>query len=272
MIPLTRETHIRRALAEHLAASCPPELGATIAITGSTARGLADASSDLEMNYWGETIPPVEARVAWLRDAGVEAIQVFPEPRPDDSYWIGGILDGVELEIGCQTVAALEGELAQLLSAQVTDPRRLALAELIVTAVPMRDEARVREWQTRLAQFPPELRAHFRDRLAERLNDDAHWQSLRSLAARGEYLALTRGIADDLEMALDAAYAHARQWMPSPKWKITRAEILPGVAGDAYEQIAHIFYTLAAAPKTGIKIAHGFMQSILDEQTPFETV
>lgn len=47
----------RAELAGQLARGCPVELAEEIALVGSTAHGLADDDSDLELNHWADAIP-----------------------------------------------------------------------------------------------------------------------------------------------------------------------------------------------------------------------
>jgi hypothetical protein len=48
---------------------------------------MADPYSDLELNFWAETLPSIEERAAWLRGLGATNVSVDLEPRADGTRW-----------------------------------------------------------------------------------------------------------------------------------------------------------------------------------------
>jgi predicted nucleotidyltransferase len=52
----TLHSHALFPLAREMTDACPPELGSEIALAGSVARGWADEHSDIELNFWLETL------------------------------------------------------------------------------------------------------------------------------------------------------------------------------------------------------------------------
>src|SRR4051794_35066357 len=76
----TAESRRRLALAAELLSACPPAFGVEVALTGSAALGVADRHSDLELNFWAETLPPPEERAAWLHGVGATDVTVDLEP------------------------------------------------------------------------------------------------------------------------------------------------------------------------------------------------
>jgi hypothetical protein len=209
----------RYEIAVRLAESCPPELGGEVALTGSTSSGLADDESDLELNLWAETIPPAEARVAWLRAAGVADIQVFEQPRPDESYWIGGRVGDVPLEVGWQTLDTAEANLEKLLSGSMAQ----VMAYVLVNAIPFRTGGRLPEWQAKLGTYSDAVQAQIVQQAIERWSEPDHVETARRLAGRGERLAVTEIVLSDLKEVVSLLYAINRRWQPSRKWTLSAA-------------------------------------------------
>lgn len=139
--PTPHSLHLRQ-IAQRIADACPLPLGDEIALVGGAARGTADANSDLDLDFWVAELPPLEARLAFLSGVGAHDLQVEPEPRADGSQWIAGMLRAddapLPIEAGWQTHAALAAEIDLLASGDLHDLGRLALAELIVSAYPLR--------------------------------------------------------------------------------------------------------------------------------------
>ena len=130
----------RAKIAERLVDACPSDLADEIALTGSTARGVADDDSDLELNLWCETLPPLSERVAWLSAAGATDVQVEDAPRPDNSHWIKFRLDGLPAEVGWQTVEALHARITYLQSGATLEREVLTFADVIASAIPLRGD------------------------------------------------------------------------------------------------------------------------------------
>lgn len=213
----------RYELAIHLVQSCPPELGDEIALTGSTARGLADDDSDLELNLWGETLPLLEARVAWLQAAGVQEIEVFKHPRPDDSYWIGARVEDVPLEVGWQAYETVEAYIRNLLAGGMEQP----LAYILVNAIPFRTKRRLAQWQKSLLGYSDVVQTQIFEHTIHQWAKRDRLQSTFKLARRGERLAFSERLLADLNLVVNLLYAVNRRWQPSRKWTLTVAADLP---------------------------------------------
>jgi hypothetical protein len=213
----------RAELAGQLARSCPPELAAEIALVGSTARGLADDDSDLELNLWRETLPPLDTRLDWLRAAGATDIHAEAAPRPDDSYWIACRLGDIPAEVGWQTFAALDANVERLRSGVVVDRKALFLADILVSAIPLRTSGRLAALQAMLNGYSDAVQRAIIDMAVERWSQPEHFAALRRLARHGETLALTERLLADIQLAVRVLYAVNRRWEPSEKWTLTLA-------------------------------------------------
>ncbi len=218
----TPASHHRYQLARQIAATCPPTLAADIALTGSSARGWATDDSDLELNLWSETLPPLEERTAWLTTLGVRDLDIETAARDDDSYWIGGVYEGVPVEFGWQTHAALDATCDRLLSGTVTDRSVTFLATLILNGVPLRDSGAVSTRQIRLRAYPDTVQRASIQRAVAHIKR-GHVQTTLALAARGETISAVERLVTDLDAAIQVVYAAHRQWMPTRKWTLTTA-------------------------------------------------
>ena len=161
----TADSQLRLKYARVIAESCPDELFTEIALTGSSARGIATRDSDIEINFWVNDLPELRSRLHWLKSCGAENIIAHTEPRPDNSYWLNGIYKDIELEAGWQTVADLDAALTDLIEARTTDHKALRLAELVLSAKNLRGSGVLEKWQAILQHYPGEL--------SQRLIEDA---------------------------------------------------------------------------------------------------
>lgn len=218
----TPASHHRLQLARQIADACPPALAADIALTGSSARGWATDDSDLELNLWSETLPPLEARSAWLTTIGVRDLDIEAAARDDDSFWIGGVYEAVPVEFGWQTYAALDATCDRLLSGAITDRSVTFLATLILNGIPLRDSGAVGARQVRLRAYPDNVQRACIQRAVAHIKR-GHVQTTLALAARGETISAVERLVADLDAAIQVVYAAHRQWMPTRKWTLTTA-------------------------------------------------
>lgn len=223
---------IRLDLARQLAEACPHRLAAGIALTGSSARGLAEPGSDAEINHWVDELPSPSARADWLLDAGVTALEAEPGPRDDGSEWFAGSYGGVALETGWQTFAALEASLTPILRGETTDPRHLRLGELLASAILLRPEPRLIDWQRALIDFPDALRDRLLAEWTALLTDEARWDAATALARRGERLAFQPMLVEACSAAVKLLFVVNRRWMAGDKWLLTLAGRLPVMPPD----------------------------------------
>lgn len=247
LFPVSEASLQRRQLARRPADACPPELGLAIALTGSAARGLAEEESDLELNFYTSSLPSEAERRVWLQAQGVTDVGAG-KTRSDSSVWHSGVLDGIFIEAGWQTFAALDAMLETAQTANA-DVEQRALAELMWSALPLRPHPTFSEWQARLNHYPNALAAHIRQQGAQRLADEAQWATLRMLAFRGERLAFLALLIEDLNLALSAVYAANGRWEPSPKWRLTLAETLEYLPESFF---ARLYGALDAEPLPAI--------------------
>jgi hypothetical protein len=192
----------RYAVAQKLAASCPLDLGIEMALTGSTSRGLASATSDLEINLWTESLPPLAARREWLIAVGVGEVAICDQIRSDASYWITGCWGDLPLELGWQTFAAWEDSLQRILAGDYPDPRWLRLPNLWQHAIPLRGGGYLAAIQNQLQSYPAALQKRVIQRVLHVWRDQPQWATPQQ----------------EIERCLRLLFALNHQWESRPKW------------------------------------------------------
>lgn len=211
----TEASRVRFELARELAERCPPELGHEIAVSGSVARGIADDDSDIELNFWTDETPPVDAREAWLREMGADELVADAFPGADGTAWVICFLRGIQIEAGWQSVDAQDQIVQRLAAGEIVDHRRLIVADMLRNAVALRGGKLLLEWQSQLAAYPEPLR----ERLIAESIERWSWPTFhRALARRGERLAITSRLLVDVYAALRILCALNRRWEPDWKW------------------------------------------------------
>ena len=256
----TAASAVRFDLARQLADHCPTALAAAIALTGSSARGLAGAGSDAEVNHWVERLPTPSARADWLLEAGVRALEAELAPRSDASEWFSGEYGGVPFEMGWHTFDALETSLQPLLTGDSVEIDRLRLAELLVSAVPLRTDPRLNDLREALAAYPDALRDRLIADLSATLIDEARWAALESLARRDERLIVMRQLGDLMTTAVRLLFAVNRRWDAGDKWLLTLAARLPQMPPDWR---ARMNTSLSASPETAVALVHAWCDDAL---------
>jgi hypothetical protein len=154
----TDENRRRYAIARRLAESCPTALGDEIAVTGSVALGLADETSDVELNLWCDVLPTVAQRAAWIASVGGETRTNQEEPWLDGTIEATFRVDGVWIEAGWMTTARLEETLRGILAAEVLSHDRRQMASIVERAVELRTTGLLSHWRNELAPYPEPLR------------------------------------------------------------------------------------------------------------------
>src|SRR5688500_3822121 len=154
----TDESRRRFLIARRLAESCPVELGDEIAVTGSVALGVADDTSDIELNLWCDALPTVEQRAAWVASVGGAVRSNHAQPWSDGSLETTFRVEGVWVEAIWMTKARLEATLRELLAAATIDHGRLQMGWVVGIALELRTAGWLDRWRGQLAAYPEALR------------------------------------------------------------------------------------------------------------------
>jgi hypothetical protein len=250
----------RHELARELARLCPQHLGQEIALTGSTSLGLADEYSDIELNFWGDSIPLPAERRQWLAAAGATDITLDEHQIADSSFWVTFRFQGIWIEAGWQSIKTQEELLRAILAGDVTQHERLMLAFVIRHAVPLHSDGLLADWQQRLMQYPDMLQARLIEgtRLA--------WMfphivlSWWALPQRDERLKLYAVLARELQNALRILFAINRQWEPDWKWIAQVTDMLAIKPERLAERINEVF---SSPPEQSLRLCLQLIQEIL---------
>jgi len=245
-------------------------LAAEIAVSGSTALGMADAYSDLELNFWTEAVPPADVRAAWLESMSATDVAVDVESSRDGTLWTTWRQDGVWVEGGWQTFAAHEDTLELLLRAETIDHELLVVASAVLHARPVRTVGRLADWQLALAVYPDALAEVLIDTSVERWHWP-HWLDARwAMLDRGERLGSQAMLVDDVKAALRVLFAFNRQWEVGWKWLIPATDMLRARPDGLVRRIDSIFG--AADPARSLRLCLELVVEVLMLAAPREAV
>jgi hypothetical protein len=203
-----------RTLAVRVAEQLPGHVG-DIVLTGSTARGLADELSDVELLVISGRLPeelPLEDVQSWTPGM----------PGTEGSMWYGGSAGGEKVELVWWTPAYVEERVRAIAAGEIVGHARLRTAEAIVNGIPLRGK-RHADWTARLARYPTGLAARIVDDVADDWVDPI--SSQRTNLRTGDALVLAQRVVADAEGILRIVFALNEEWEPG--WKRLAARVEP---------------------------------------------
>jgi hypothetical protein len=238
---MTEKALIRLAVARELARECPKTFAQEIAVTGSVARGVADAWSDLELTFWAAS-PPHRAEVeTWLRGLGVEQLANGGVTDLDGSEWTTGGWHGVWVEFGFGAIENVSEAVKHVVAGENLTQASLQFGSTITSALPVRTSGQLAHWQEALRHYPDNVRARV---IAANTQvwADPHVPGVRwALAARGARPALAQRLIWDMNNLLAVLFAVNRRWEPDHKWTDAAALDLPISPPDLSARLNEVF-------------------------------
>jgi hypothetical protein len=186
---VTVRSETLQALAARLAEQLPKS-ATEVVLTGSTARGVADELSDIELLVVSERLPD---------ELPLAELQSWP-PGSDGSTWYGGWVEGEKV-----------------------DHARLRSAEAIAKGISLRGE-RHAAWAARLAHYPSGLAARIVDDVTDDWVDPV--RSQRTNLRAGDALVLAQALVNTAEGILRIVFALNEEWEPGWKRLALRVEPL----------------------------------------------
>jgi hypothetical protein len=190
-----------------------PENATDVVLTGSTARGLADDLSDVELLVISEMLPD---------ELPLEELQCWP-PGSEGTTLCVGLVEGEKVELVWWTPAFVEERVRAIAAGEIVDHERLRTAEAIANGISLRG-GRHATWCARLTRYP--------DGLAVRIVDDVtdDWvdpvRSQRTNLRGGDALVLAQALVNTAEGILRIVFALNEEWEPGWKRPAQRVEPL----------------------------------------------
>ena len=240
----TEDVERRTALAGKAvrAYAANPKVAAAL-IGGSVARGLADASSDIELDVYWSSPPTAADREAAIEGAGLT--RVYAEE--DDHEWADGLLvGGVKTDVSGFVTSTIDTYLDRVLVGE-TDAELQVRVTALRDGIPLHGHAVIEAWRTRCDDYPEPLAVA---QVLEAL-DLRPRERLEMLAARDDVVLLLRDLLDGVQAVLDALFAVNRVWMPHPfhKWLEREATLLAHRPDRLVERIRSL---LVASPHDAV--------------------
>jgi hypothetical protein len=161
---------LRRAVAQRVADAHEPLLPGAITamVFGSTADGLADTRSDIDMSIVFEQLPAEDELAAACRSTGGGAWAWRSGRLHEEGMAVSFELDGIEVQVVYTDPRILQADLDELLVEHKPDTLNHKIAEGLLRAQPLIAPERLDAWRAKVAAFPPELGdAMMRHHLAE---------------------------------------------------------------------------------------------------------
>jgi predicted nucleotidyltransferase len=194
---------------------------AAVLLAGSVARGLADESSDIELDVYWRRPPTDNERKAAVEDAGWE--RVYAEV--DAHEWADGYrIDGVKLDTSGFLVSTIDAYLTAALDRADTEPELQVRITALLHGQALCGDAVIDAWRLRCARYPTALAlAMVGKGLALRPQE-----RLDMLAARDDVLMLHRDLVHNLQGLMDALFGLNRVFVPHPyhKWLDWEASLI----------------------------------------------
>lgn len=156
---MTAASHSRLAIAHRVLDAHRHLPGLRVAfVTGSTAEGIADERSDLDMFLGFGALPP---------EAALRAVRQGLDPNPpkwqigsydDGEFAVSILIDGVEVQYGCHTLASTDREIDRLVAGDYVRAPEQKIAMGLGIAEPLLGDDVLLAWRRRLEPYPEALR------------------------------------------------------------------------------------------------------------------
>jgi uncharacterized protein DUF4037 len=247
----------RRARAATVAAAYAnnPKVAAAL-LAGSVARGLADESSDIEVDvFW--RVPPTdgERRAPWSTNGWRLVATDVDEHEWADSFDVAGI----KVDTSQFLVETLDRWIDRVLQDGDTEPEYQVRITAIRDGEPLHGSALIEGWRSRTDVYPDVLRRAMVDQGLD------VWPRARldMLAARDDVLLLHSDLVDNVQRVLDALMGLNRRYAPHPfhKWLDWEASLLATSPADLPKRVRHL---LTAPPTAAVDEVSALVEETFD--------
>lgn len=216
--PFSTLCKTRIELAQEIAGKCPLEYGREILIVGSVSRNLADADSDIEIEFLTDESIAEKELLDWIEIIGGTDVHPYGAPLWDGSVWIIFRYGEHWIEAGWQTLPAMQKNVASLLEGQVIAHDRLLLASVVKEALVIRDSGTLRGLQKQLDHYPSGLQKAILEAALAPWTIPLGMAVRRNLAKRNDKIPYLQRLIPDVERVFRILYALNKRWEPEWKW------------------------------------------------------
>lgn len=127
-------------------------------VTGSSAKGLSDYHSDLDMTMYYEAELPTEEALSEIREGhGAVERKWLIGDRSQGSFAEAYDVNGIEVQIGHTTIAAWEATMAEVLEKLTCDTPTQKALEGTLNCKALYGESYIDAWQAKIRAYPPAL-------------------------------------------------------------------------------------------------------------------
>jgi len=245
----TEQSHIRYEIAQRLVQLAPSSFDQESVLTGSASRGVADHSSDIEMMFYGQTLPPRQDRETWLHRAGATDVVLDTELPGEDEVWATFYIGAIWIEAGWRVMRRHEQDIDDLVAGKVIAHGPLALAWIMTHAVSLQTVGYLTSWQQKLSHYPEVLPQKIIDSVNEYWAVPQGFAIRWALLSRDEPMALTDRLLAEIRFMLRILFAINHQWEPDWKWLRSETQCLTIKPERMLERI-HAVFTMALSEQT----------------------
>lgn len=248
-------------VAQELEAAAPPETLA-VQIVGSVARGLSDENSDLEIEFFSEELPPLDAIDAFIGTVGGDEIFHYPAPLADGSVWTAFRRQGVWIELGWQKEESAVQAIRSICSGLILDHDRLIIGSTYKDAIDLRRSEALRSAKEALNVYPSGLGRKIVDATLRQWDVALAWEIKGVLAKRNERMPLAQRLVADCQRMTRLIFAVNECWDYDYKWLQAIERSSPKCVDGFARRVDEILELSDCA--NSIRALHGLLADILD--------
>lgn len=215
-------------------------------LTGSVAEGLCDEYSDCEMIFYYDELPLIEeldlARQKNQSSELLWSVGSLGEGSWGESY----LINGIEFQIGHETIVNWEKEISKILEAFDLSPMHKAMTGTLI-GIPLFGEVLIQKWKDRIASYPDGLAIVM---IQHYLKFVPVWGTQAKLARRDATLWYHQILVESVQNLLGVLAGLNRLYYSTFQFKrmrrfIEQMRITPENLGDRLEDLFRIEPTIA---------------------------
>lgn len=206
-------------LASTIAAQAPNE-ATEIILEGSTARGIADQFSDIELQFFSDSVPSTQDILTWMDRIGFTG-DVLIRQDEQDSKLIDQLYDNVTVELHW-TSFAYEAQLLDGIMEHIGGSKFINEPYKWTDAIPLRTGEYITQWKALFDVYPDSVRDRYiqtaLDDWRTTLNDPIEVLGNWKDAYRNAWFYLAKMHWMNVLPLLHILFAYNRVWEPVAKW------------------------------------------------------